>query len=330
MRIVISILYLLLFSSLQAQTELIDHKEELLLMGTRFEITAMATTKEAATNAVKAGITEIQRIEALISSWKPNSQTSNINKNAGIKPVPVDKELFYLISRAIKVSDLTQGAFDISFAAINQIYTFDKQEHQLFSSTILKEVTKHIGYQNIILDPQNYTVFLKIEGMKIGFGGIGKGYAANKAKKIMEALPGVKGGAINAAGDLMVWGQNGKENGWQIQISDPKDASRSIGWLSINEGAVVTSGDYEKYFTNNGNRYAHIINPKTGNPTTGIKSATVICPDAEIGDALATAIFVLGVENGILLINQLKGIEALVITDKDQLITTTNLQLNRY
>lgn len=299
-------------------------------MGTRFEITATALTAHAAEKAVQLSIIEIQRIESLISSWDPASQTSEINNMAGISPVIVDEELYELINRSLKISKLTQGAFDISFAAIDRLYTFDKSEQYLPPNTKLTESVNKIDWTKIVLDEANHSVFLKEKGMKLGFGGIGKGYAANKAATLMKALPGLVGGVINAAGDLMIWGENGNEAGWPIQISDPKDISKTLGWLHVKNKSVVTSGDYEKYFTHNGIRYAHIVDPKTGLPTTGIKSATIICPDAEVGDALATAIFILGKDEGLALINKLKDIEALIITDDDQLLCSKNLVLNKY
>lgn len=328
--------YLFLFSLIgfiscsNAQQELKSHKEVLLLMGSRFEITAMADNTKIAQSAVSTAISEIQRIESLISSWQESSQTSEINRNAGIKPVMVDDELFFLIKRSLKVSKITDGAFDISFASMDRIYTFDRQEHTLPSAENLEKAIEKINWQNIILDPEAKTVFLKEVGMKIGFGAIGKGYAANKAKEVISALDGVQGGVINASGDLIVWGANGKENGWPIQISNPKNISESIGWLNIKDMSVVTSGNYENYFMSDGKRYAHIINPKTGIPTTGIKSATVICPDAELGDAIATAIFVMGPEKAIEFVNSLKNFEALLITDEDKILTSKNLKLNKY
>lgn len=307
-----------------------SHKEVLMLMGTRFELTATADDKAIAQKAVLEGINEIKRIEVLISSWQSTSQTSEINRNAGVKAVVVDKELYELIARSIKVSDLTQGAFDISFASMERLYKFDKAEHEIPSESERMKAINLIDYKSIILDPIKSSVYLSQAGMKIGFGAIGKGYAANKAKAKMESIDGVQGGVVNAAGDLVVWGDNGKEEGWRVQISDPKDIYKSLGWLTIQNASVVTSGDYEKYFTNQGTRYAHIINPQTGLPTTGIKSATIVSPDGEVGDALATAIFVLGPSQGLELINKLKNIEALIITDDNEILTSTNLALNKY
>ena len=330
MKVFISFLFGFIVIHSSCQTSLKSHKEVLLLMGTRFEITALADEKEIAKKAVEESILEIQRIEALISSWQADSQTSLINQNAGVKPVIVDEELFRLIERALKISKITSGAFDISFAGIDKIYKFDKTVQEIPTQKELSKSVQKIDFNKIELDQTDFSVFLQEEGMKIGFGGIGKGYAANRAKMIMSKIEGVKGGLVNAAGDLLAWGENGKENGWPIQISDPTDISNIIGYLEIQDMSVVTSGDYEKYFMNKGIRYSHIINPETGIPTTGIKSATVICPDAEVGDAIATSLFIKGHVEAIRFIDGLRNIEALIITDENKVLTSRNLKLKKY
>ncbi len=315
---------------LQAQSKPVEsYKEVLMIMGTRFKVTATATDRAIAMKAVRAGIAEMERIEALISSWKPDSQTTAINRNAGVEPVAVDLELYNLIYRAKKISRLTNGAFDISFAVMDRIYEFDRKEKTLPDSVTLAEAIKKIDWTKIILDPNTHSVFLQESGMKIGFGAIGKGYAANRAKALMEKMDGVIGGVVNASGDLIVWGENGTDSGWKVQISDPKNIEQSMAWLELKNTAIVTSGDYEKYFTSQGKRYAHIINPKTGLPSTGIKSVTIICPDTELADALATSVFVLGAEKGMELINKLNGVEGLLITDADEMLTSDQLILNK-
>ena len=310
--------------------EIFSEKKILKLMGCRFEITAVATDKTIAQQAIEDGIKEISRIEKLISEWDSTTQTSAINQNAGIAPVKVDKELFDLILRSNKVSELTQGAFDISFASMDRIWQFDKTEHPLPDSATVKVAAAHINWRDIVLDAQQQTVFLREKGMKIGFGAIGKGYSANRAKAVMEKIPGVVGGVVNASGDLLAWGQSNHKDGWSIQIADPKDKNKALGWIRLNNLAIVTSGDYEKYFTSNDIRYAHIINPKTGYPITGIKSATIICPDAEISDALATSVCVMGIEKGLELINKLNGVECMMIDADDKIYTSEKLQLNYY
>jgi thiamine biosynthesis lipoprotein len=305
---------------------MITERNELILMGTAFELIAVGNSQEKAQKSIQAGIEEIQRIERLISSWEANSQTSNINRNAGIRAVKVDEELFNLIKRSLKISQLTRGAFDISFASLDHPFIFDGQSHPLPDQATLATSIQKIDFNKIILDEANQTVFLKEKGMKIGFGGIGKGYAANKAIAIMREYD-LLGIVVNASGDIRAWGKNEQNMNWKVAITDPNDPWKSIGNLTLGNLAVVTSGDYEKYFTHEGKRYAHIINPKTGMPTSGIQSVTIVCPDAEIADALATSVFVLGKNEGLELINHLKGVEGLIVTDHNEILTSKNLKL---
>lgn len=311
------------------QQELVARKRVLLLMGTRFEITAVATSNILADQGIEAGIAEVKRIEAIISSWDPNSQTTSINNNAGIKPVTVNKELFDLINRSIRISNLTNGAFDISFASVGQLWHFDGSMTTPPPADAIATSVQHVNYKNIILDAEKSTVFLKEKGMKIGFGGIGKGYAAEQAKKVMIAN-GIKSGVVSAAGDLTTWGRREDGKIWDVALAKPDKSRKILAWLQADETSVVTSGNYEKYFIYEGKRYAHIIDPRTGYPTTGIKSATIICPNAELADALATSMFVMGKDEGIAMINQLKGIECLIITDDDNIITSNHLNLNYF
>ncbi len=334
MRLFLKILLIgcLLVSFLTASAqEYFVQSKEVKLMGCRFVFRVVAEDEATVWKAINFGIHEVRRIEKLISSWDPASQTSEINDNAGIQSVKVDQELFDLIQRSLKVSELTHGAFDISFASMDRIYTFDRQEKELPSQQIIQEARALVSWQNIELDDKNLNVKLAEKGMKIGFGAIGKGYAANKAKEIMESIPGVQGGIVNASGDLSIWGKSSnKVYEWNIKISDPSNPDKVLADVEVNNTSVITSGDYEKYFTSEGKRFSHIIDPKTGLPTSGIKSATIICKNAEIGDALATSVFVLGREDGMYLINKLKGVEAILVTDENKIMHSENLKLNYY
>lgn len=318
---------LLIFLSLITLGQKQSHTKVILLMGSRFELTAVSPDQDKATKAIEAGITEIKRIENLISSWDTNSQTSEVIKNAGVKPVVVDQELFNLIRRSIKISKLTDGAFDISYASMDKIWRFDGQMKELPDSNTIAASVAKINYKNIILNPEKRSVFLKDKGMKIGFGAIGKGYAANKALGIMSKM-NLTGALVNASGDLISWGKDEGDKDWKIGIVNPKQKEKVFSWLNINETAVVTSGNYEKYVTINGQKYSHIIDPRTGYPVKGLSSVSIICPNAELADALATSVFILGKEKGLELINRLKGIECLMITDKQELFTSENLQLD--
>jgi thiamine biosynthesis lipoprotein len=298
------------------------------LMGSRFDITVVANSKEEGNTYIDNAINEILRIEKLISSWDAKSQTSLINKNSGIKPVQVDKELFQLIERALKISKLTNGAFDITYASMDKVWKFDGSMTEMPSEESIKKSIEKVGYKNIILNKENHSVFLKLENMKIGFGAIGKGYAADKAKELLQQK-GVKAGIINASGDLNAWGKQPNGKDWMVAIVNPLNKEKVFSWLPINNGAVVTSGNYEKYVTLNNTLYSHIINPKTGYPSTGILSVTIFSPNAELADALATSVFVMGVDVGLDFINQLKGVECIIIDKDNKILTTKNIDFKK-
>lgn len=303
-------------------------KRTLKLMGSRFDITVVAADQKEGDVFIDSAVKEITRIEKLISSWDANSQTSEINRNAGLKPVIVDVELYDLIARAISISKLTDGAFDISYASMDKIWKFDGSMLEMPTEESIKASVIKVGYENIILDPSEHSVFLKLEGMKIGFGGIGKGYAADKAKSLLMSQ-GVSAGIINASGDMNTWGKQPNGDEWKVAITNPMDNHKSFALLPITNGAVVTSGNYEKYVTFNGIRYTHIIDPRTGYPATGIISATVFAPKGELADALATSIFVMGIEVGLNRINQMPNIECVIIDDKGAVFTSNNIKIDK-
>lgn len=298
------------------------------LMGSRFEVTVVATDSLQANYYIDLAINEIVRIERLISSWDEFSQTSEINSNAGIKPIKVDKELFELIERSIGISKLTDGAFDISYASMDKIWKFDGSMTEMPAQMQVSEARSKIGYQNIELDKDSSTVFLKLKGMKIGFGAIGKGYAADKAK-LMLVEKGAGAGIINASGDMNTWGKQPDGQNWKVAITNPLDKNKAFAILPITDGAVVTSGDYEKLVVFDGIKYSHIIDPRTGYPSKGLISVTVFAPKAELADALATAVFVMGIEAGLGLINQIPHVECVIVDSKGNLFHSDNIKIDR-
>jgi len=324
-KILISV-FLIVSSVLQAQQTF--HKTTK-LMGSRFDLTVVAENQLEADVFIEMAISEISRIEKLISSWDPNSQTSEINKNAGIQEVQVDKELFDLIERALKISKLTDGAFDISYASMDKIWKFDGSMTEKPLEEAIKKSVENIGYKNILLNKEKSTVFLTKEGMKIGFGAIGKGYAADKTKTLLMEK-GVKAGIINASGDMNTWGKQPDGKSWMVAITNPLNKEKAFSWLPIDNSAIVTSGNYEKFVRFDNVRYSHIIDPRTGYPTTGIISATILSPSAEIADALATSVFVMGIDVGLDFINQLKGVECILVDENNKLHTSKNIILNNY
>tara|TARA_B100001175_G_scaffold314910_1_gene325266 strand:+ start:2865 stop:3761 length:897 start_codon:yes stop_codon:yes gene_type:complete len=297
-------------------------------MGSDFEITIVEKSESQANILLDLAIKEISRIEKLISSWDSESQTSLINLNAGISPIKVDKELYDLINRSLKISKLSQGAFDISYASLDKVWYFDKEMKEIPSDKEILESVSKVGYNNIILDKKNQTVFLKNSGMKIGFGAIGKGYAADMAKSILIQND-VKSGIINASGDLTAWGKKPSGKDWMVAIVNPLNKNKIFSWLPIKNKAVVTSGNYERFVNFKGKLYSHIIDPRTGYPSEGILSVTIFTEKAELADALATSIFVLGEEIGMNLINQLKGIDCIIINNKNKIIKSKNIEIEK-
>ncbi len=318
---------LMLFSLVSFSQQ--NYKRTLKLMGSRFDITVVTNSEEKGNEYINQAISEISRIEKVISSWDPNSETSQINKNAGIQPVKVSKELYNLIERALAISKLTNGAFDISYASMDKIWKFDGSMKKMPSEDDIKSSVAKVGYQNIILDKEHQTVFLKLKGMKIGFGAIGKGYAADRAKKLL-INKGVKAGIINASGDLNTWGKQANGEDWMVAITNPLNKKKAFSWLPVYNSAVVTSGNYEKFVRFNGVRYSHIIDPRTGYPSTGIISVTIFTSKAELADAISTSIFVMGVETGLDFINQLKGVECIIVDESNKVHTSKNIQLENY
>ena len=282
------------------------------LMGSRFDITIVADDSLSAEQNIDKVISEISRIEDLISEWKPETQISEVNRNAGIKPVKVDQEVFDITKRALWFSEITDGAFDISIAAMDKIWKFDGSLTEKPSEEQIKRSIEKVGYRNIILDSINSTIFLKLPGMKIGFGATGKAYAAHKGKELMQSL-GMKAGIVNASGDMTVWGKQPNGKPWKIGVTDPKDANKIYKTISLKNKAIVTSGNYEKFVMLDGKRYSHIIDPKTGWPSSELVSVTVFGPNAEIANGFSTSIMVLGMRKGKELLKRFSEYKMIII-----------------
>jgi thiamine biosynthesis lipoprotein len=302
------------------------HKRDLRLMGNRFEFSVVCDNAIRAQVQIDCAIAEVERIEKLLTTFSDDSQTNLINANAGIKPVQVDCEVFNLIARSQRISALTQGAFDITYGSIDKsLWNFDTHMATLPDAETARKAIRLINYRNVVLDTESCTVFLSEKGMRIGFGGIGKGYAAEKAKQIMMSA-GVKSGVVNASGDLTAWGLQPNGEKWSIGIANPDVPGDILSYMKITDMSVATSGNYEKFVVIDGKKYSHTINPRTGLPVSGIKSVTIITTNAEIADALATPVTIMGVRAGLDMINQLKDVEAVIIDDYNNVYTSTNIK----
>ncbi|HEY8970686.1 MAG TPA: FAD:protein FMN transferase [Puia sp.] len=304
-------------------------KRGLRLMGNHFELSVAAREEKWAMERIDAGVAEIQRIERLLTTYHEDSDTCRINAAAGIAPVAVSPETFHLIERSLRISRITQGAFDITYGSVDKsLWNFDTTMSRLPDRDTARKMVRLINYKNILLDKESFTVHLKEKGMRIGFGGIGKGYAAERAKSIMQSM-GVTSGVVNASGDLAAWGHQPNGQPWTIGIVNPNAAGQIFSWLNVTDMALATSGNYEKYIVIDGKKYSHTINPRTGLPVTGIKSVTIICPNAEIADAMATPVMIMGVRAGLDMINQINNVEAILIDDDDKVYTSHNLSIKQ-
>jgi thiamine biosynthesis lipoprotein len=294
------------------------------LMGSDFELVACGEDTRALHKLLQEGIAEIQRLEELLTEFKDTSQTSLINRNAGIIPVTVDEEVYRLIGRCIRLSELSQGAFDIAAGAFKSLYQFKAGNQQLPGKHQLKDMLRITGFRNIELG-ENNQVFLRKKGMKIGFGAIGKGYAADKVKALWTAS-GLESGVINASGDLTAWGNQPDGTPWRIGIADPDKQDQVLLWLPVEQASVATSGNYIQYFEANGIRYSHNIDPRTGLPARFLKSVTIISPGAELSDALATAVTVMGIETGLHFLDQLPGVHGIIVDEHHRVFTSQKIK----
>lgn len=305
----------------------VEYRQREKLMGNTFEITVVAGDEGWARAKIAMAIEEIRRIERLLTTFNDQSQTNRINQQAGIGPVKVDTEVFELIKRSLKISGVTDGAFDITFGSVDKrLWNFDRTMTRLPDPETAKAMVQLINYRHVILDENEGTVMLKEKGMRIGFGGIGKGYAADRAKALL-VKEGVQSGIVNASGDLITWGLQADQQPWTIGIAHPDDARRAFSWLNISDRAIATSGNYEKYVMIDGKKYSHTINPKTGMPVTGIKSVTIISPYAEIADAMATPVMVMGVKAGLKMINQIHYLGCIIVDEDNNIYSTKNIHL---
>lgn len=302
-----------------------EFKRNARLMGSDFEFIIVADEENG---LIDECIDEVKRIENLLTEFSETSQTAQINKAAGAHAVQVDAEVYNIIERSLRLSALTQGAFDISAGALKKLYNFKGKEFEWPGDALIRRKLQSTGYDHIRLTEGN-KVYLDVKGMHIAFGAIGKGYAADRVKNILLSK-GIKNGVVNASGDLTAWGKRADGSSWKIGIANPDVPSKILAWLPIENSSVATSGDYEQFTIHNNIKYSHNIDPKTGYPVRGIKSVTIMSPSAELSDALATGVFVMGPEIGIDLINQLPGVHGLVVDESKTIFTTNHLKLNRY
>lgn len=300
-------------------------------MTTVLEVTILmeeGKDKEAG-KIIRQGFEEANRLIGIISAWQAGTELYEVNQQAGIKPVVVCEELFSLVQRSLKISDLTDGLFDVTFASIDKVWFFDRPMSSIPGEDDIRNSVRNIDYRYIELNAQNRTIYIKNKGTKIELGAIGKGFIANKIKHKLLSL-GITSGIVNAGGDLICWGKNAEGQDWKIGIADPHKKEKYIAWLPILNCSVATSGSYERFAMINGEKYSHIIHPKTGMPVKGLQSVTVINPDAELCDAVATSVFLMGREAGLAFVNRFDDLQCFVVDDENNYFYSDNLKQQAY
>src|SRR5579863_813951 len=292
------------------------------IMGTRVYVELWADDPVKGDAAIEAVMAEMRRIDALMSHYKPQSQLSQINARAAQEPVQVDPELFDLIKLSIHYSEITEGAFDITYASVGHLY--DYPNHIRPTEEQIKAALPAVNWRNLLFDPVHHTIRFGRPGMRIDLGGIGKGYAVDRGIAILQSR-GFAHALVTAGGDSRIIGDR-MGRPWLVGIRNPDDRDKVITRIPIVNSAMSTSGDYERYFDEGGVRYHHIIDPHTGHSASKVRSATVIAPTATRTDGLSKTAFVLGPEEAIRIYNGLPDVDAILVALDGRILYSKGLQ----
>lgn len=294
-------------------------------MGSEVHITAWTADEKGALSAFEAAFDEFDRLDALMSVWKEGSEVERVNRAAGQNAVPIGPEMREVLSLARLASEWTEGKFDVTFGVLSGLWKFDHDlDGNIPPRAEVQARLPLIDYRQLVVDETKSTAFLKQKGMRMHLGGIGKGYAVDRAASILRGR-GFNDFMIQSGGDLYVAGTRG-DRAWRAGIQDPRGPSgTSFAAMDLSDAAFTTSGDYERFFMKDGHRYHHIIDPATGEPSVGVRSVTIVAKNASLADALDTGIFILGPDKGMALIERLDGIEGVIVTSSNNLLVSSGL-----
>jgi thiamine biosynthesis lipoprotein len=299
--------------------------QQTVTMGSSLQVTVWTADDAGAGAAAEAVFAEFDRLDHLLSVWKEGSDVLRLNTAAGREPVRVSAETIELLTVARQVSEWTGGKFDLTFGALSGLWKFDQdQDDRIPSPAAVAARLPDVDYTALEFDPARGTAFLRRPGMRAHFGGIGKGYAIDRAAAILKAR-GFRDFMIQSGGDLLVSGQRG-DRPWRLGIRDPRGpADRSFATVDLTDGTFSTSGDYERFFMHDGRRYHHILDPDLGEPARGCRSVTIVADKAVLADALSTGVFVLGPEKGMALIERLPGVEGVIVSSENRVLVSSGL-----
>jgi thiamine biosynthesis lipoprotein len=295
-------------------------------MGSELKLTAAGANERVALDAFEAVFAEFERLESLMSTWRPGSDIARLNDAAGVQPVAVSPEVLEVLEISQQVSEWTDGMFDVTFGALTALWKFDHdQDNSIPDAASIRERLPLINYRDVVIDARARTAFLRRKGMRVNLGGIGKGYAVDRAAVILRER-GVRDFMIQAGGDLYVSGRRG-DRPWRLGIRDPRGpADRIFAAIELADGTFSTSGDYERAFVKNGRRYHHILDPRTGQPAARCRSVTLVTPRAVLADALAKGVFILGPEAGMALIERLPSVEGVIVSARNDVSISSGLK----
>ena len=315
-----TLLCLLVFSHpLKAKANWYSYQQA--VMGTRISVEVFSDTQQQANDCSQRVFAEMKRIDQLMSPYIEQSELFSINQLASSHPVEVSQEMFDLIQRSFEFSVLSQGAFDITFSSIGYLYNY--REHVRPSDQQINNNLEAISYKSIVLDDDKHSIFFKHKNTRIDLGGIAKGYAVDNAIQILK-ICGIRNALVSAGGDSKILGdKNGRP--WMMGIQHPRDKNKVVVSIPLSNTAISTSGDYERYFIEAGNRYHHIINPFTGKSAQKSWSVSVIGDEAIKTDALSTTLFILGAKKSLNLINNMENIEAIIIDSHGKMFYSNGL-----
>lgn len=305
---------------------LTTYRRSVRLMGDKFEISVVGNDPLLADEQIDIAINEINRVEKLLSAFSEDSHINQINRNAGIEPIKANAEIFRLIDRALQISELTHGAFDITYFTGTGYTGDDAALAENADVKIAPSPVMLTNYKNVVVDAAKQTVFLKEKGMRIGFGANSKGYAADRAKYILQ-MSGVSSGVINAGGDLLTWGTQPNQKPWTVAAADPEQRKQPFAHLDISNMAFATSVNAEKYASISNKKFVSVMAAKKGFPVSEISSVSIISPTAELSDAMASPLINIGVNAGLYLINQLNQIACIIIDDQNRIYTSKDVSI---
>ncbi len=297
------------------------------IMGTEVTVTVVSRTAEEGDAAIDAAMAEIKRLDRMMSLYKDESEITRVNLAAGRKAVNVSPEMIEVVKRAERISKLSDGAFDVTVGPLVVLWQMRLKEGRVPTDEEIKRILPRVGHQNIIIGDKASTLFLRKPDMIMDFGGCAKGYAADRAADVLRKR-GIQNGIVAIAGDIRVMGRRPDGSPWRIGVQHPRQADKTLIVLELSDKSISTSGDYERFQIANKKRYHHILDPRTGKPSQGMESVTVIGDRGAVIDPLTTALFILGPDKGMKLVKDL-GCDAIFVDDRGRTITTEGIKINK-